>query len=135
MSDLQPSAENQVVMRPLNRNDAAQGYALSCEAGWNQNEADWRFLLETCRGYGVLASMVLSLLAYVARAYRWKILLSAADQQVSTFRLTLAVFIGYLANLAFPRLGEITRCAVLKKTNGIPIGLTLGTVVTERNTL
>jgi GNAT superfamily N-acetyltransferase len=53
MSDLQPSAENQVVVRPLNRNDAAQGYALSCEAGWNQNEADWRFLLETCRGYGV----------------------------------------------------------------------------------
>ena len=93
---------------------------------------DFLYKLTQTKYAWVLASMVLSLLAYVARAYRWKILLSAADQQVSTFRLTLAVFIGYLANLAFPRLGEITRCAVLKKTNGIPIGLTLGTVVTER---
>jgi glycosyltransferase 2 family protein len=73
-----------------------------------------------------------SLLAYVSRAYRWRLLLRAADQKVSTFRLTLAVFVGYLANLAFPRLGEVVRCAVLKKTNQIPVSLSIGTVVTER---
>ena len=39
---------------------------------------------------------------------------------------------GYLANLAFPRLGEVVRCAVLKKTNQIPVSLSIGTVVTER---
>jgi glycosyltransferase 2 family protein len=83
--------------------------------------------------YGwVIGSMLLSLLAYVSRAYRWRLLLRAADQKVSTFRLTLAVFVGYLANLAFPRLGEVVRCAVLKKTNQIPVSLSIGTVVTER---
>jgi uncharacterized protein (TIRG00374 family) len=83
--------------------------------------------------YGwIIGSMLLSLVAYVSRAYRWQLLLRAADQKVSTFRLTLAVFVGYLANLAFPRLGEVVRCAVLKKTNQIPVSLSIGTVVTER---
>jgi len=83
--------------------------------------------------YGwVIGSMLLSLVAYASRAYRWQLLLRAADQKVSTFRLTLAVFVGYLANLAFPRLGEVVRCVVLKKTNQIPVSLSIGTVVTER---
>jgi len=83
--------------------------------------------------YGwVIGSMLLSLVAYTSRAYRWQLLLRAADQKVSTFRLTLAVFVGYLANLAFPRLGEVVRCVVLKKTNQIPVSLSIGTVVTER---
>ncbi len=83
--------------------------------------------------YGwIIGSMLLSLVAYVSRAYRWQLLLRAADQKVSTFRLTLAVFVGFLANLAFPRLGEVVRCAVLKKTNQIPVSLSIGTVVTER---
>ena len=93
---------------------------------------DFLSKLDQTRYEWVIGSMLLSSLAYVSRAYRWQLLLRAADQKVSTFRLTLAVFVGYLANLAFPRLGEVVRCAVLKKTNHIPVSLSIGTVVTER---
>ena len=93
---------------------------------------DFLAKLDQTRYEWVIGSMLLSSLAYVSRAYRWQLLLRAADQKVSTFRLTLAVFVGYLANLAFPRLGEVVRCAVLKKTNQIPVSLSIGTVVTER---
>ena len=93
---------------------------------------DFLSKLDETRYEWVIGSMLLSSLAYVSRAYRWQLLLRAADQKVSTFRLTLAVFVGYLANLAFPRLGEVVRCAVLKKTNQIPVSLSIGTVVTER---
>jgi uncharacterized protein (TIRG00374 family) len=93
---------------------------------------DFLSKLDQTRYEWVIGSMLLSSLAYVSRAYRWQLLLRAADQKVSTFRLTLAVFVGYLANLAFPRLGEGGRCAVLKKTNQIPVSLSIGTVVTER---
>ena len=93
---------------------------------------DFLSKLDQTRYEWVIGSMLLSSLAYVSRAYRWQLLLRAADQKVSTFRLTLAVFVGYLANLAFPRLGEVVRCAVLKKTNQIPVSLSIGTVVTER---
>ena len=93
---------------------------------------DFLFKLNQTRYEWVIGSIMLSLLAYVARAYRWQILLNAADQKVSTFRLTLAVYVGYLANLVFPRLGELIRCVVLKKTNQTPVGISIGTVLSER---
>lgn len=44
----------------------------------------------------------------------------------------MALMIGYFANLALPRLGEITRCTVLAKYEKIPFQKGLGTVVAER---
>jgi len=43
-----------------------------------------------------------------------------------------AVMIGYFANMAFPRLGEVTRCSILAKYEKIPFNKSFGTVVTER---
>ena len=40
--------------------------------------------------------------------------------------------IGYLTNLIAPRLGEITRCGVLKRTDGVNMSASIGTVVAER---
>ncbi|MFY0689899.1 MAG: flippase-like domain-containing protein [Cyclobacteriaceae bacterium] len=80
----------------------------------------------------VIYSIVLSIGVYAARGYRWTLLLAPAGHKVNTYRTTLAVFIGYLANVAFPRLGEVTRCAALKKSNNIPIPTSLGTVIVER---
>ena len=108
------------------------GLVLLFNAFKNIQLDDFLSKLDQTRYEWVIGSMLLSSLAYVSRAYRWQLLLRAADQKVSTFRLTLAVFVGYLANLAFPRLGEVVRCAVLKKTNQIPVSLSIGTVVTER---
>ncbi len=93
---------------------------------------DFLYRLDQTRYGWVIGSIILSLLAYIARAYRWQILLKAADQKVSTFRLTLAVYVGYLANLVFPRLGELIRCVILKKTNQIPVSISIGTVLSER---
>jgi uncharacterized protein (TIRG00374 family) len=39
---------------------------------------------------------------------------------------------GYLANLALPRIGEITRCIALGKKEKIPVDQLIGTVVVER---
>jgi len=80
----------------------------------------------------VILSILLSLLSHWLRAYRWNILLEPIQQNLSTGRTFLAVMTGYLANLAFPRLGEVTRCAVLKKTEGISASTSFGTVITER---
>lgn len=80
----------------------------------------------------VFVSIVLSVIAYVARAYRWNILLEPLGYKLKTSRTTLAVLVGYLANLALPRLGEITRCGILKKNDNVAIPSALGSVVTER---
>ena len=44
----------------------------------------------------------------------------------------LAVMIGYFANLALPRLGEVTRCGILAKYDNVPFNKSFGTVITER---
>ncbi|MFK7953842.1 MAG: lysylphosphatidylglycerol synthase transmembrane domain-containing protein [Ekhidna sp.] len=80
----------------------------------------------------VFVSIGLSIVAYVARAYRWNILLQPLGHDLKTSRTTLAVLIGYLANLAIPRLGEITRCGVLNRNDNVPVATALGSVVTER---
>ncbi len=80
----------------------------------------------------VIASMILSSTSYLARAYRWTLLINPFGYRLKTGRALLGVFTGYLVNLALPRVGEVTRCAVLNKNDGIPIPLSIGTVVTER---
>ena len=80
----------------------------------------------------VFVSIVLSVIAYIARAYRWNILLEPLGYKLKTSRTTLAVLVGYLANLALPRLGEITRCGILKKNDNVALPSALGSVVTER---
>lgn len=80
----------------------------------------------------VVYSILLSLVAYVSRAYRWNILLEPLGHTLKTSRTTLAVLVGYLANLAVPRLGEITRCGILKRNDNVPMPQSIGSVVTER---
>lgn len=43
-----------------------------------------------------------------------------------------SIFLSYAASLVIPRIGEFTRCAVLKRYDGISFTKALGTVVTER---
>jgi uncharacterized protein (TIRG00374 family) len=40
--------------------------------------------------------------------------------------------VGYFANMAFPRLGEVTRCGILARYEKIPFNKSFGTVITER---
>lgn len=48
---------------------------------------------------------------------------------INTF---LAVMVGYLMNMAFPRMGEVSRCGVLARYEKISFTKLVGTVVAER---
>lgn len=59
-------------------------------------------------------------------------LLAPFNYTLNVNRTFVALMTGYLTNLAFPRLGEVTRCGVLNKTDGVPVSISFGTVITER---
>ena len=80
----------------------------------------------------VYISIALSLFSHFLLGYRWAILLKPLNYKVNSFRAFIAVMVGYFANLLLPRMGEITRCAILKKTDNIPIPASFGTVISER---
>jgi hypothetical protein len=86
-------------------------------------EADYSWLL---------LSIVFGLLAFVSRARRWIILVNPLGYNPSLKNSFFALMTGYLANIALPRLGELTRCVALGKKEKIPVDQLVGTVVAER---
>ena len=94
--------------------------------------SDFQEKLDSVSYNWVYLSIVLSIIAFIARAYRWNLLIEPLGFKLTTGRTLLAVMIGYLVNLAVPRAGEITRCAILKKNDEVPVATSIGTVVTER---
>lgn len=81
----------------------------------------------------ILISVVLGLLSYYIRAYRWTLLLKPVGYRLSIFRAFIALMVGYFANLLLPRMGEVSRCLVLKKTDNVEVSSALGSVVAERS--
>ncbi|HRH03836.1 MAG TPA: lysylphosphatidylglycerol synthase transmembrane domain-containing protein [Bacteroidia bacterium] len=80
----------------------------------------------------IAVAMIISGLSHWFRAVRWKMLLTALGHQPKVSTTFFAVMIGYLANFALPRLGEVSRCGVLTKYEKIPFSESFGTVITER---
>jgi uncharacterized protein (TIRG00374 family) len=80
----------------------------------------------------IVLSMVCGILSHLARALRWNLLLEPMGYKATTAGSFHAVILGYLVNMGLPRVGEITRPAVLSKLEGIPFNKLVGTVVVER---
>ena len=86
-------------------------------------EMDWTWMLLSFP-FGILAQMF--------RGWRWKQTLEPIDEHPRTSTSIYAIFLSYAVSLIIPRLGEFTRCGVLKRYDGCSFSKALGTVVTER---
>ena len=83
--------------------------------------------------YWVGFSLFLSLITYFVRAYRWNLLIEPLGFKPSITNSFFAVCIGYFANIAIPRIGELSRCGALSKTEKIPVDKLFATVIIERS--
>lgn len=88
--------------------------------------------LKTADYRWVAISLIVSLSGHYLRALRWNMLINPLGYRPSGTHTFYAVMVGYLANLAFPRMGEVSRCGALTKTDRIPINSLIGTVIIER---
>lgn len=80
----------------------------------------------------MLLSFPFGILAQMFRGWRWKQTLEPIGVQPRTSVCMHAIFISYAASLVIPRIGEFSRCAILKRYDGSSFSKALGTVVTER---
>ncbi len=78
------------------------------------------------------ASLLMGVAAYVSRAYRWHMQIKPTGYKPSLLHTYRAMMVGYLANLVLPRMGEVVRCSMLKRTDNVPIHTGFGTVIAER---
>lgn len=104
-------------------------FLLKLDSG--QKQAIWNSFVEADYAWIAIAIGV-SLLSHIVRALRWNLLFEPLNIHPRLNNTFGAVMVAYLSNLAFPRLGEVMRCAMLRTSDNIPIEKSLGTVVTER---
>ncbi len=78
--------------------------------------------------------LIFGILSHISRTIRWQMLLNSDGSKTRFSNTLLAVLNGYFANLAVPRLGEVTRCAIVSKYDKQDFSKVLGTMVTERLT-
>lgn len=108
------------------------GIALLWFAFKGQNLAELLDKIFEADPYWLILSLVLALLAFISRAVRWVLLMEPLGKRPKQMNALYALLIGYFANLGLPRAGEITRCAVLSKSENISFNSLIGTVIVER---
>ncbi len=80
----------------------------------------------------MLLSLPFCVLAQTLRGWRWQLTLEPLDEHPRRRVSVYSIFVSYGVSLLVPRIGEFTRCAVLKRWDGVSFPKALGTVVTER---
>ncbi len=87
------------------------------------DEMDWTWML---------LSFPFGMLAQMCRGWRWRQTLEPVGEHPRISVSIHSIFLSYAASLVVPRVGEFTRCGVLKRYDDISFPKALGTVVTER---
>jgi glycosyltransferase 2 family protein len=98
-------------------------------------KSDWNGIVANLAGARyifLLPAILMLLLSHFIRALRWKILIEPLGHKPSTLNSFLAVMVGYWANLAVPRLGEVLKCTILARYERVPADKLVGTIVAER---
>ena len=91
-----------------------------------------RSALKTARYWLLIPVFGLLLLSHFIRALRWRLLIEPLGYLPTKTNTFFAVLIGYLANQAVPRLGEVLKCTVLARYEKIPADKLIGTIILER---
>ena len=76
---------------------------------------------------------IMSVLSHISRCLRWRLLMEPLHYHPRLSNLFAVTMIGYLANAAVPRLGEILKCTFLAKYEKLKVDKLVGTIIVERS--
>ncbi len=82
--------------------------------------------------FWVGVSLLVGFLSHISRTLRWGLMIEPISHKPRFINTFFAVMVGYLMNMALPRMGEISRCGVLSRYEKISFTKLIGTVVAER---
>jgi uncharacterized membrane protein YbhN (UPF0104 family) len=88
--------------------------------------------LREAKYFWLTLSLLFAVFAYLSRARRWILLIEPLGYTPSLKNVFYSMMTGYLANMALPRIGEISKCVALGRKENIPVDQLIGTVVIER---
>lgn len=80
----------------------------------------------------VIPVVVMSVLSHISRSMRWKLLMEPLGYNPALKNVFAVTMVGYLANAAVPRLGEILKCTFLARYEHLKVDKLVGTILVER---
>lgn len=98
----------------------------------DKNWEDCKTSLRSARYYLFIPVFFILAASHISRSIRWKILMKPMGYEPKLLNVFFSVMIGYLANLAIPRLGEVLKCTILSKYEKVPSDKLVGTILIER---
>ncbi len=98
----------------------------------NEKMAEIQLALKNARLYLILPVFFILILSHYVRALRWRLLMEPLGYMPGKANTFLAVMVGYLANQAVPRLGEVLKCTLLARYEKVPADKLVGTIILER---
>lgn len=91
-----------------------------------------KFAISKAKYILLVPIIIMGFVSHWSRAMRWRYLMQPLGLNPGITNTFFAVLVGYLANLAFPRLGEVLKCTILSKYEKVPADKLVGTIIAER---
>lgn len=98
----------------------------------SEDKSHIKSAIASARYFLVIPVFLLLILSHYVRGLRWRLLIEPLGYLPGKTNAWFAVMIGYLANQAVPRLGEVLKCTVLTRYEKIPTDKLIGTIILER---
>ena len=98
----------------------------------DKNWEECKTALKSARYLLFIPVFFILMASHISRAIRWRILMRPLGYRPKLLNTIFAVMVGYLANLAIPRLGEVLKCTILGKYEKVPADKLVGTILVER---
>lgn len=97
-----------------------------------EEKSSFYFSLGQANYWVVIPIVFISLVSHLSRSMRWKLLMEPMEYNPALKNVFAATMVGYLANSAIPRLGEIVKCSALAKYEKLRVDKLVGTILIER---
>ena len=80
--------------------------------------------------YWLLFPVILGIfLSHFSRAMRWKLMMEPLGYRPAIKNVFAVTMVGYFANAAVPRLGEILKCTFLARYENLKVDKLVGTII------
>ncbi len=97
-----------------------------------QERIDFKYAITHANYLLVLPVVLMNLTSHLVRSMRWKLLMEPLGYNPTLKNVFGVTMVGYLANSAVPRLGEVLKCTLLAKYEKLKVDKLIGSILIER---
>ncbi|HMC99672.1 MAG TPA: lysylphosphatidylglycerol synthase transmembrane domain-containing protein [Ferruginibacter sp.] len=93
---------------------------------------EFKDAFNTANYWLIIPIVIMALASHLSRSMRWKLLMEQLGYKPKLKNVFAVTIVGYLANSAVPRLGEILKCTFLSRYEKLKVDKLVGTILVER---